>query len=373
MKENEYLKFAEEVSRDPVEQIESYRRQERPVFGYTCSYVPEEFLDAMGIIPVRLIGRAKEIQAADRHLQAYCCSQVRSLMEDFINDVYKSLDGVIFAHTCDSMQPFHDIFKRNFPKYFVKNYNFPSRLDGEVPYKYAVAETKRFLRSIEEFSGKPIDLQRLAETVSIYNRNRLLLEKLYTLHLKYPDRIPSRLLLQSVLTSQFLDKREVNKQLGPFIESFDDNGAEDTKRKRIMLIGNVNINEEIYDLVDEFGGIIADDDMCTGHRYFSTQVTEPTIEGVVRRYISRPHCAAKHRDNYSRQRYILELAEKRNIKGVIFFYIKFCDPHCFDYPDLRKALEGKNIPSQFIEVEQSIAPSGQLRTKIQAFLEMLSA
>jgi benzoyl-CoA reductase/2-hydroxyglutaryl-CoA dehydratase subunit BcrC/BadD/HgdB len=372
MKEDNYPAFAEEVSHDPVAQIESYKRQDRPVFGYTCSYVIEEFLDAMGIIPVRLIGRATNIQAADRHFQAYCCSQVRSLMEDFINDVYKNLDGVVFAHTCDSMQPFHDIFKRTFPKVFVKNLNLPSRLDGEVPFKYAVAETKRFLRTIEEFTGKPLDPSKLAESVSVYNRNRLLLEKLYSLHLKYPDRIPSRLLLQSVLMSQYIDKREANKELEPFIESFKDDVPEDKKRKRIMLIGNVNINEQIYDLADEFGAMIADDDMCSGHRYFSTQVAEPTIEGVVRRYMNRPHCAAKHRDNYSRQRYLLELAEKRGINGAIFFYLKFCDPHCFDYPDLKKALDGKNIPSQLIEVEQSLAPSGQLRTKMQAFAEMLS-
>jgi benzoyl-CoA reductase/2-hydroxyglutaryl-CoA dehydratase subunit BcrC/BadD/HgdB len=270
------------------------------------------------------------------------------------------------------MQSFHDIFKKTFPNIFLKNYNFPSRLDGKVPFKYAVAETKRFLRSLEEFNGKSLDSDKLANSVAIFNKNRVLLERLYTLHLKYPDQIPSRLLLQSVLTSQFLDKRDANRELERFLNTFEEDAPEDTKRKRIMLIGNVNINEEIYDLADEFGAIIADDDMCTGHRYFSTLVAEPTIEGVVRRYINRPHCAAKHRDNYSRQRYLTELAEKRRINGVIFFYLKFCEPHSFDYPDLKKAFDSKNIPSQLIEVEQSLAPSGQLRTKMQAFTEMLS-
>jgi benzoyl-CoA reductase/2-hydroxyglutaryl-CoA dehydratase subunit BcrC/BadD/HgdB len=156
------------------------------------------------------------------------------------------------------------------------------------------------------------------------------------------------------------------------VDSFDADAPEDAKRRRIMLVGNINVNEQIYDLADEFGAMIADDDLCTGRRYFSTQVLEPTVEGVVRRYINRPHCAAKHRDNYSRQRYILEVAKKKRISGVVFFLLKFCDPHSFDYPDIKKALDGKNIPSQLIEVEQSDELSGQLRTKMQAFSEILA-
>jgi len=368
----DFIKFVESVSRNPVEQINSYKRQERPVFGYTCSYVPEELIDAMGIIPVRMLGRAQTIQSAERHFQSYCCSQVRSLMEEFIDGVYASLDGLLFAHTCDTMQQFHDIYKKNFPKAFVKNINFPSRLDGDIPYNYALAETKRFLKSVEEFTGRPLSSDSLKESVTAYNKNRTLLEKLYGLHLKYPVDIPSRLLLQSVIMSQCVDKREANKWLEQFLSSFDEKAPEDSKRKRIMLVGSVNINEEVYDLADEFGAMIADDDLCTGRRYFSTQVSEPTVEGVTRRYLSRPHCAAKHRDVHSRERWLLELIEKRSIDGVIFLYLKFCDPHCFDYPDLRKAIEGKKVPTQLIEMEQSVAQSGQLRTKLQAFVEMIS-
>ncbi len=112
----DFPEFAEEISRNPFAQFESYKRQERPVFGYTCSYVPEELVHAMGIIPVRLLGRAQSIQSADRHFQSYCCSQVRALMEDFLNDTYKCLGGVLFAHTCDSMQQAHD--KRYRPRAF---------------------------------------------------------------------------------------------------------------------------------------------------------------------------------------------------------------------------------------------------------------
>jgi bzd-type benzoyl-CoA reductase N subunit len=372
MADAKFSEILESVAKNPVVKIEEYKKQGRKVFGFTCSYVPEELLYALGVVPVRLLGRAQNIQAADRHFQSYCCSQVRSLMEDFINKTYDSLDGVIFAHTCDTMQQFHDIMKRNFPDKFIRNLNLPSRLEGDVPFRYAVAETKRVFSAIEEYVGIKLEPQKLAESVKLYNANRALLDRIYELHLKYPEKIPSRALLQAVLISQLLDKREANEALAPFVNSFDAAALEDTKRKRIMLIGSININEEVYDLADEFGATIADDDMCTGRRYFEVAVREPTIEGVVRRYMGRPHCAAKHFSQTSRIDYITGLAEKRHAAGAIFLYLKFCDPHSFDYPDIRNALEKKGVRTQLIEIEQVSGPSGQLRTKIQAFVEMIS-
>ncbi|MFH1538141.1 MAG: 2-hydroxyacyl-CoA dehydratase family protein, partial [bacterium] len=86
---------------------------------------------------------------------------------------------------------------------------------------------------------------------------------------------------------------------------------------------------------------------------------------------SRPHCPAKHLSNTSRGEYIRELAKDANADGVIFLYLKFCDPHAFDYPYIKEMLEKAGIRTHLVEVEQTLASSGQLRTKIQAFVETL--
>jgi benzoyl-CoA reductase/2-hydroxyglutaryl-CoA dehydratase subunit BcrC/BadD/HgdB len=370
LNETDLAMYVQKIKNDPFAQISHYKEKGRMVFGYTCSYVPEELLDALGIIPVRLLGRAKEIRAADRHFQTYCCSQVRSLMEDFLNEAYHNLDGVIFVHTCDSMQCFYDILRKNFPKMFVRNINLPTLLSGEVSFRYGLAETKRFLKSMEEFVGKALREEQLEESIAVYNENRGLLDRLYSLHLNHPEKIPGRLLLQAVLASQFLDKREINQRLAMYVNSFSPSTPEDTMRKRILLVGSILLHEEIYDLADEFGAVIAHDDRCTGRRSLATKVPEPTLEGVTSRYFHRPLCPVKHSDTFARQRYIADLVQQKHIEGVIFLYLKFCDPHSFDYPDLKKSLP---VPSQLIEIEQSPVYSGQLRTRIQAFIEMLSS
>jgi len=371
MKAKNFPEYAAAVCADPIEQISRYKADGRGVMGYTCTYVPEEIIHAAGFIPVRMLGRAQSIQKADRYFQTYCCSQVRSLMEDALNSVYEGLDGVIFAHTCDTMQSFHDIFKKNNPDLFVKNMNFPSRIDSDAALRYAVAETRRFTKAIEEFTGNKIDGAALEESVELYNRNRELLDSLYKLHLRYPEEIPSVVLLHGVLASMYADKAQVNAMLSAYLSGFAADAGENTSRKRLMLIGSININEAIYEMADEMGATIADDDMCTGRRYFETPVLEPTIEGIARRYFTRPHCAAKHRTLESRISYMADLAGKRKIDAAVFLYLKFCDPHSFDYPDIRNALEAAGVRTQLIEVEQAVAPSGQIRTKLQAFLEMM--
>ena len=56
---------------------------------------------------------------------------------------------------------------------------------------------------------------------------------------------------------------------------------------------------------------------------------------------------------------------------MIFFYLKFCDPHAFDYPYLKQMLEIQGIPSLLVELEDQIFSGGQLQTRCEAFIEMI--
>jgi benzoyl-CoA reductase/2-hydroxyglutaryl-CoA dehydratase subunit BcrC/BadD/HgdB len=59
------------------------------------------------------------------------------------------------------------------------------------------------------------------------------------------------------------------------------------------------------------------------------------------------------------------------LKGVIFLHLKFCEPLIFDYPDLKKGLDREGIPNLFIETELHTSASSQIKTRLQAFSEML--
>ena len=90
----------------------------RKIIGHLCSYTPEEIIYAAGFHPLRLFSSKSDIVLAENHLQAYCCSLVRGVLEDSLSGKLDFIDGTVFPHTCDSIQRLSDIWRLN------KKYNF---------------------------------------------------------------------------------------------------------------------------------------------------------------------------------------------------------------------------------------------------------
>ncbi len=63
--------------------------------------------------------------------------------------------------------------------------------------------------------------------------------------------------------------------------------------------------------------------------------------------------------------------KENHADGVIFLFLKFCDPHAFDYPYIKEMLDKEGIPSMLFEVEDQLPSEGQFKTRCEAFIEML--
>ena len=111
-----------------------------------------------------------------------------------------------------------------------------------------------------------------------------------------------------------------------------------------------------------------------GSRYFAGMIKTDgdPITAIAERYLQRVICPAKHKDNKSRAENLISMAKGNGADGVIFMLLKFCDPHAFDYPYLKEALDKEGIPSLLFEVEDQPQAQGQLKTRIEAFLETLT-
>ena len=129
---------------------------------------------------------------------------------------------------------------------------------------------------------------------------------------------------------------------------------------------------ETLSRIDKLGGRVVGDDLCTGSRYFDTAVDElaEPFAALTERYLQRAPCPVKHGASQPRTQRLLRLCHDTDAQGVIFMLPKFCEPHAFDYVPLAHALQGADVPHLLIETDVSI-PMGQLRTRLQAFIEML--
>jgi benzoyl-CoA reductase/2-hydroxyglutaryl-CoA dehydratase subunit BcrC/BadD/HgdB len=142
----------------------------------------------------------------------------------------------------------------------------------------------------------------------------------------------------------------------------------------VFLAGNMTHSDSYFSFIEEAGAIVVQDDLCSGTRFLRLMTPEDAdpIEGLTNRYLTSFLCPTKHQGAQAHIETLLNEVQKSGAKGVIFLLYKYCEPHFFDYPDLKKALESKGIPTLLLEVEDPSYSIGQLKIRIQAFVEMLS-
>ncbi|MBW2284563.1 MAG: 2-hydroxyacyl-CoA dehydratase, partial [Deltaproteobacteria bacterium] len=70
--------------------------------------------------------------------------------------------------------------------------------------------------------------------------------------------------------------------------------------------------------------------------------------------------------------YVLDLIEEYGVDGVICYALSFCDPHKMDYPDLRDYLQEKEVPSLLIDDDYSLSKMESVRSRVEAFIEILA-
>ncbi|MFH1626212.1 MAG: 2-hydroxyacyl-CoA dehydratase family protein, partial [Pseudomonadota bacterium] len=123
---------------------------------------------------------------------------------------------------------------------------------------------------------------------------------------------------------------------------------------------------------EDSGARVVAEDLCTGIRSLEGMVQEEgdPVEAIARRYLNRPPCS-RMKGVERRYQAIKQIIEEYRIHGVVYHTIKFCDPELMTYPLLRKELEKQNIPVLHLEGDCTMGSYGQIKTRVEAFIEML--
>ena len=344
------------------------------VIGNFCSYTPEELITAAGALPFRILGTGADISKADAYLQSYSCSLVRGALEDALAGRLDFLDGTVFPHTCDSIQRLSDIWRMNTEFPFHADLIMPVKLDTESAGKYMVSVIRKFRKDLEKGLGIEITEDMLKDAVKTSNRVRKNLSRLYAVRKQNPEMVSSSDLHTIFRAAMMMDRKLLADSLEPIVASLESKKATaETKKKRVVLSGGLCSMPDVYNVIEASGGAIVWDDFCTGSRYFEGFIDESgdLEKNIAEKYLERVVCPAKHSGIFSRGKYLVEKVRENNAEGVIFVFLKFCDPHSFDYPYMKEMLEKEGIPSMLFEIEDKSSSEGQLKTRCEAFMEML--
>ncbi len=330
----------------------------KPAIAYMCTYMPEELVLASSLHPVRIIPEEKGTDRSSAFLQAYVCPVGKGMLNWGMDSLPRNLKGVVVPHSCDTIQKLSDIWRIN----HISGLHYDLVLPVDFTKQYAKDYTMKILEKLLEALGdvgKAATDESLRQAISLMNKVR---QRIRSLNRKT---MGARQFFEISISAMVMDKEE-------FLDYTEDIPLLETQGKPVIAVGNMMYDMDVFEMFDNVGLNIVDDDICPGTRYFEEDVDEdlPPLEAIATRIMKRPICPTKHAHTY-REDYILGKVRKSSARGVVFLYQKFCEPHLFDYPHIKDALDKENIPSLFIEIEPSGGVSQQTYTRLEAFNEML--
>jgi benzoyl-CoA reductase/2-hydroxyglutaryl-CoA dehydratase subunit BcrC/BadD/HgdB len=142
----------------------------------------------------------------------------------------------------------------------------------------------------------------------------------------------------------------------------------------VIMSGVLPNPPEILSLLDELGVRIGEDDLlnCSRRLLVHPSGGEDPFESLADGYFELPPCTTKNSPSEERLKHLVQKIERSGARGVIFYTVKFCEPELFDIPQLVEGLKSKGLATLVMDTELNQGVSGQMRTRVEAFVEMIS-
>jgi len=359
----------------PKRALELKEQKGQKIMGYFCCYVPQELLTAVDITPFRIMGDLEfETGVADAYAETDMCPYIRNCFAMGISGKFDFLNGIIFPHSCDNVQRMYDPWK-----YFVKHeyyryFQIPHTI-RPTSVNFYRTELGFFKETLEKYLGHEIPLDRIKEAVKLHNEYRALLRELYELRKPDPPLVYGSEITAIIRATMGIPVQEANTLLHQVMDELRNRKEGPPKtRARLMISGSELDDVAFMKLVEDCGANIVIDDLCIGTRHFWKDVpeTEDPLDGIASHYMLDTMCPRTFRETLDeRFSYIYDYAKEWNANGVILFIIKFCESEELDVPQLRDYLRERGYPVLHLEEDYRLAAIGQLKTRVQAFIEMI--
>jgi benzoyl-CoA reductase/2-hydroxyglutaryl-CoA dehydratase subunit BcrC/BadD/HgdB len=365
-----------------VKELIAEKEKGNPVIASFCVFVPEELIIAAGGASIGLCAGAEfPISRAELELPQDICPLIKSSVGFKLARVcpyFEVADFVVGETTCDGKKKAWELLNQYIETYVME---LPSTKTAAA-HQLWQSEIKRFKNKVEEYSGRSITAENLAAAIKLVNQKRAVLERLYQTRKTTPVPISGRDVLLITQLAFFDDPVRFIEKTEALCEELEvrianGEGVVASETPRILIAGTPMPlpNWKLHSIIESNGGVVVCEETCTGTRYFEAGVSEAG-HNVVEQLANLSERAmnincACFTPNESRIDDILRLADEYNVDGVIYYNLQFCQTYNMEYNKVAAALKEVNIPIIQLESDFSENDSGQLNTRVQAFLEML--
>jgi benzoyl-CoA reductase/2-hydroxyglutaryl-CoA dehydratase subunit BcrC/BadD/HgdB len=379
-----YLDFVmSEVHGLRIKELMDAKAAGRAVVGTFCVFVPEEIVLAADAICVGLCAGAEfGFDEAEKLLPRNTCSLIKSFFGFKLNKVcpYIEVSSMVVGETtCDGKKKAYEIFKDIQPNLYVMEL---PQMKQPHDRELLKAEYGRFLAAVEELTGVKIDAVRLKKGIQTVNEKRKALHRLSQLRAADPAPISG---LDALLINQvsFYDDpvrftASVNKLCDELEARVKEGKGVFPKGTPRVLVSGCPMavpNWKLPAIVESSGAVIVGEESCIGERGLRNLVDDSaaTLDGlmdaIVERYF-QIDCAV-FTPNGGRLDHVKQMAKDYRADGVIHYALQFCSPYAIEAYPVEQGLIKDGIPALRIETDYSQEDIGQLRTRVEAFVETL--
>lgn len=368
----------------PAELIE-LQKSGGKVFGTFCVYVPDEIVVACGGAVTGLCGGSQFwVPDGEKVLPTATCPLIKASLGAHFGKTcpyFSVADVYVGETTCDGKKKAYEILGADKETYVM---DMPQMKRPQDIEKWA-GEIAAFAAVVERITGRELTPEALGEAIRLINAKRRALARVYEAR-KATECIPisgkDALLMTQI--AFFDDPARCADAANKLADELEQRVADGTSvfpagTKRILVTGTPLAipNWKLHHIIETSGAAVVCEEMCTGTRYVENLVdeTQTTLEGQLRALAERymmNNCSC-FTPNRGRIDDIVRLAEAYRVDGVIDANLKFCTLYDIEKKGVAEALEERGIPVLGIETDYTDNDAGRLRTRIQAFVEMLGA
>lgn len=364
--ENELVKKAVEEGRIPI--------------GYSCCIVPEPLLSMGKAFPIKL--KAQHIESTENstyYLSSMVCEYARSILEAVLDNDFHFLKGNVGTSSCIHITRAAEYFEILDTHKHEKNF-FNSMVDiprkkGFEPWLQVLVKQYRekVAKELENKYGIDASDDSLRKAIKFHNEFTKIIKEISDFRKLDHPKITGSEFHTIYTATKIAPKDMLMEKLQETLEELKERKGITDYRARIMVVGSIMDNPEFTELIEEQGAIVVADRYCMGSLPGLEQIPEEgdPFYSMAKHYIEISQCPRFMGNDIEKRDYALEIVKEYKVDGILFEILKFCEMWGYENLTFIPDMKAANIPIVGIERDYNPSSLGQIKTRVQAFIETI--
>lgn len=353
--------------------------------GCVCSQIPEVLLNLKGCFSVRLRApRTGSIEMGTYYMTSLLCECCRALLERALEGGYEYLDCIIAPDACAQMNRCVENIEKlklcGKEKFFVTYSDVPMKNDETALKHYVRQMKKKVLEPLNNIYNIDISDNALKESVNRHNEICDLITRIGEYRKEKNPRVTGYEFAIFCLATYCCPKDKLIDMLKETLEEIKNRqpDMENKYRARVVMVGSEIDDAGLIKLAEECGALVVADRFCfgsfPGREKIILHKGEDVLTEICKHYMTTSQCPRYMNTEKikERQDYVINLVKEFNGDGIIYQQMKFCDYWGYERALTSHVMREENgYPVLSIDHPYVVGNSGQIRTRIQAFIESI--